>query len=119
MEIQHEQVKDVYLPVRVVLNNRTITAFSMPKYDNVVKSFDLGSLEFERVRDMEKDKKCFILFDSRTTDKRITLCIMPENLRHGESMESAKVQWMKDITMFKEWCHHKYRFTELPPSEFV
>jgi len=104
-------VKGIYLPVRVVLNNRTITAFSMPKYENVFKSFDLSSVDVERVKDSDKAKKCFTIFDNRTTDKRLTLCIMPENLRHGESMESAKTQWMKDIVMFKEWCHHNPRFT--------
>jgi len=44
---------------------------------------------------------------------------MPENLRHGETIESAKTSWMKDIMMFKEWCHTSPRFAELPKSAFI
>jgi len=36
-----EMYEPLLMPVRAVLNNKTITIFSMPKYDNVYKSFDL------------------------------------------------------------------------------
>ena len=38
---QKGMYEPLMMPVRAVLNNRTISIFSMPKYDYVYKSFDL------------------------------------------------------------------------------
>ena len=78
------------LPVRVILNNRTLTIFSQSKYNNVYKSFDLPFLNIEMDGRKDYQKRCFVLTDKRTEKKKEVLCIMAEALRKGENTEGAK-----------------------------
>lgn len=82
--------KYVELPVRVILNNRTLTIFSQSKYNNVYKSFDLPFLNIEMDGRKDYQKRCFVLTDKRTEKKKEVLCIMAEALRKGENTEGAK-----------------------------
>lgn len=65
------------LPVRVILNNRTISIFSTSKYNNIYKSFDLPLLSVSLESRKDFKKRCFILEDIRNPAKVETLCIMP------------------------------------------
>ena len=65
------------LPVRVILNNRTISVFSQSQYNNIYKSFDLPFLQLEMDGRKDFKKRCMVLKDSRGGDKKETLCIMP------------------------------------------
>jgi hypothetical protein len=49
------------LPVRVILNNRTISIFSTSKYNNIYKSFDLPLLTVEMDGRKDYKKRCFTL----------------------------------------------------------
>lgn len=57
-------------------------------------------------------KRCFSLQDTRTQNKRETLCIMPQALRPKESIEGAKNQWMKDVIVFRDQCGAKVEYTD-------
>jgi len=65
------------LPVRVILNNRTISVFSQSQYNNIYKSFDLPFLALEMDSRKQFKKRCLVLTDSRGGDKKVTLCVMP------------------------------------------
>lgn len=77
------------LPVRVILNNRTISIFSTSKYNNIYKSFDLPLLSVAMDDRKDFKKRCFNLQDIRNPLKSETLCIMPQALRAGESQEGC------------------------------
>lgn len=49
------------LPVRVILNNRTISIFSTSKYNNIYKSFDLPQLSVGLDDRKDFKKRCFNL----------------------------------------------------------
>lgn len=107
------------LPVRVVLNNKTISIFSMPKYNYVYQSFDLNNLALDKDPRPEFKSKCFKLTDQRVHTKTTTLCVMPTGLRKGETLDGAKTQWMKDIVTFRDLCKPETKWTDIPKSKFV
>lgn len=63
------------LPVRVILNNRTLSIFSQSTYNNIYKSFELPFTSLEMLSARDK-KRCFSVTDSRQNSKKETLCIM-------------------------------------------
>jgi hypothetical protein len=69
----------VTYPVRVSMNNHTLSIFSGENYNTVYRSYDLAYLK------MTKSKidpvKCFVLGDTRDAVKKSTVCILPEMLK--------------------------------------
>lgn len=101
-------------PVRVILNNKTLSIFSTPSYENVYKSWDLNYLNIKTSR--EEARSCFVLSDLRDPTKRATLCIMPTALKAGQSIEAAKEEWYKDIFFFRDKCKDKNKFVDESPE---
>ncbi len=84
-------------PVRVVLNNRTLTVFESSHYDTVAFSVNLRSItSIEKHPD--DPKACFVV--NTDDNKRIVLCAM-----RGDSSNSAEIiknEWVKQIFFFKD-----------------
>lgn len=69
----------VTYPVRVILNNRTVSVFSGNNFDTIYRSFELSSLKMTKSK--SDPVKCFVLHDFRDSGKKVTLCILPEMLK--------------------------------------
>lgn len=69
----------VTYPVRVILNNRTLSVFSGNNFNTVYRSFDLSNMKMKKSK--TDPMKCFVLLDSRDSGKKVTLCILPEMLK--------------------------------------
>ena len=84
------------MPVRVVMNNRTISLFFSETYDSLVLSFDLMRTKFH-----ESNKKfCFLL--SENEKKETELCSF--SFSKGDSTVS---EWKDAINIFKSQCENK------------
>jgi len=101
-------------PVRVILNNKTISIFSTPSYDNVYKSWELNYLNI--LASPEDKRSCFVLSDLRDSSKKATLCIMPTALKAGQSIEKAKEEWFNDIYFFRDKCKDKNKYVDESPQ---
>lgn len=97
-------------PVRVILNNKTISIFTTPSYENVFKSWDLNYLNVKI--SPEEARSCFVLSDLRDSTKKATLCIMPTAVKENQSIEKARDEWFKDIFFFRDKCKDKNKFVE-------
>lgn len=91
-------------PIRVVLNNRTLSVFGTPTYDSVFISFDLKYVVLKGAPANEDPSGCFVAQDSRDSAKTVTLCVMPMALKASESKEHARNQWINDINFFRDKC---------------
>jgi len=81
------------MPVRVVMNNRTISIFYSETYDSLVLSFDLMRTKF-----LMSDKKyCFLL--SENQKKETELCSF--SFSNGEK---DVLEWKNTMNIFKNQC---------------
>lgn len=85
-------IEDVKLPTRVVMNNQTISIFSGDSYTSMVLSFPLKRTQFSR---SGYHKNCFILTNG---DKNAELC--PFGSEGGNMVE----EWDYDFLMFRDKC---------------
>lgn len=69
----------VLYPVRMVLNNKTLSIFSGENYNTVYRSYDLKYLKM--TRNKIDPLKCFDLGDNRDAVKKSSVCILPEMLK--------------------------------------
>ncbi len=120
MLLQMEQTVDqqhLELPVRVILNNRTLSVFSTSKYDNIYQSYDLPFLT--ATSGLARDRqRCLVVSDSRS-QKHLTLCVMPQALQRGESIQSDRDTWMRDIALFRDQCGQEVKYSDAADSPFV
>jgi len=84
-------------PVRVVLNNRTLTVFEASHYDTVAFSVNLKSITAIE-QHPDDPKACFVI--NTDDNKRITLCAMRGD--SSDSAENIKNEWVKQIFWFKD-----------------
>jgi hypothetical protein len=90
------------MPVRVVMNNRTISLFYSETYDSLVLSFDLMRTKF-----LMSDKKyCFLL--SENMKKETELCSF--SFSNGEKDVR---EWNETIDIFKTQCDNKILTEEI------
>jgi len=82
------------IPVRVVLNNNTVTAFSGFKFSDLRKSFVLSKASFSST---SKYKNCFII--SQTDKHSATFCDFGMN-----SSPEFFAEWHYDFNLFKFQC---------------
>ena len=84
------------IPVRVVMNNRTITVFQDDDYSDMLKTFQLKSSYL-----MNSEKFC--CFGIRDNEKELRLCGYPENC--GDRSKNGWVdQWKEDFNLFRTVC---------------
>jgi hypothetical protein len=82
------------IPVRVVMNNQTLTIFSGDSYDSQIKTFALKDTFFKR---STLHKTCFILTSSSKTAE---LCPFGFSSNNGKMIE----EWDYDFNLFKYQC---------------
>jgi len=102
-------LKGAKIPVRVVLNNRTITIYSSDTYESIIVSHSLSTVTGLR---KYKDKTCF---EIEETKKKSVLCAFVSS---GKSLEELSLEWQKDILEFIKQCSSSY-YHELDYSEMT
>ena len=70
------------VPVRVIINNHTISIFANKNYQSVFESFDLESTSASK-----ESKGCFTIEDYKKIEKQQQLCVMQSNLQRNETVE--------------------------------
>lgn len=93
LKIDFADEKSMQLPVRVVMNNRTITIYGSEKYENIIDSFILKQTELKH---SEKYESCFSLVQQK---RSAILC--PWNFISGENTFK---EWNDDFILFKTKC---------------
>jgi len=84
------------IPVRVVMNNQTLTVFGDDSYSNVIYSFKLEYSSFG-------DNK-FCCFNIRDSHKQLNLCGY-ESMCGNRITNNWAARWKKDFQLFKVDCH--------------
>jgi hypothetical protein len=88
------------LPVRVVMNNRTIVVYGGEDYSSQIITLDIDKSDFRRenLNPNKNLKKCFSIVSSETGEKA-TLC--PFVAADSKAVE----EWDYDFNLFKNQCH--------------
>lgn len=89
-----EDKVELRIPVRVILNNSTITAFSGMKFEDMRKSFDLKQSEFTPSSNF---KNCFQIYQNAIN--RAVFCDFGFN-----SSPEFYAEWNYDFNLFKHQC---------------
>lgn len=95
--IGKEKDHEIQIPVRVVMNNYTLTAFSGFKFSDMRKSFHLSKSKIYGSLD---HKNCFVAQESERNVA--TFCDFG-----FESSENFFQEWNYDFNLFKYQCHEK------------
>ena len=95
--IGEENGHEINIPVRVVMNNKTFTAFSGFKFEDMRKSFELTKTTISM---SNKRKNCFTLLQNELN--KAVFCDF--------SLDSSKAyyaEWDYDFNLFKYQCFTK------------
>lgn len=95
-EDKPDSMDSVKIPVRIVMNNRTITLFAGEDYDTHVETFILKKSKF--LRDAN-NADCFLL-QEEIGNKQAQLCAFTEG-------KKAVEEWDYDFNLFKLQCSSK------------
>lgn len=101
MRVEPDQANSL-MPVRVVVNNNTLTVFYNVQYETIYQSYDLKFIDINK--DEAKPDWCFKVSDSRNENKYVVLCVHPQNIRADSSASEELKKWMDDVTDFKKNC---------------
>ena len=82
------------IPVRVVMNNRTITAYKSADSESRITTLDIQNTKFYK----SEQSKCFVL--KETASKYLELCPFGK---------PASVEWNYDFNLFKNQCQQGAR----------
>ena len=94
-----QYVENLQLPIRLVMNNRTIALFGSTEYNSVIMSFEIQLTDIAPSR---LHKNCFILSQGEITDtNNLQAEICPFGLDHADGIYQ---QWMYDFNLFKYQC---------------
>jgi hypothetical protein len=88
--------KDLQIPVRAVINNRTLTLFTGVEYETHIMTFNLRDTEFFRIKNKTN---CFNL---KNKDNTVDLCPFG-----CENSNKAVDEWDNDFNLFKIQCNNK------------
>jgi len=91
-----DEMQNLKIPVRIIMNNRTITIFTGEDYNTNVETFLLKKSKFER--DIKK-QECFFIKEE-IGNKKAHLCILTEGKKEIE-------EWDYDFNLFKHQCNYQ------------
>ena len=98
-----EGIKKPRFPVRVVLNNMTLSVFTANHFDTI--TFGVNLLAIKTIENHPEDEKaCFVI--TSDDNKRIVLCSMLSDT--SDTPENIKKEWVKQIYFFKNHCHTEH-----------
>jgi len=85
-------------PVRILMNNQTISLFKDDDYEDLLQSFNLQKTEFMITK---LTNCCFTIQDN---EKQSSICGYPENCGADKKKNQWASQWSKDYYLFKVLC---------------
>ena len=94
-QVSLEGLAEITVPVRVLMNNETISVFSGDSYESLFMSFKLKNVRFLRHATRED---CFVL--KETERKKINLC----SFSAGGGCKKEIDEWDYDFHLFKNQC---------------
>jgi hypothetical protein len=97
------------IPVRVIMNNHTLSIFQDDDYSDMLFTFNLITTSF-----YQKERHCCFSIVDR--EKQQSICGYPENCGSAEKNEWAN-KWREDFTLFKTICHTGRQDTLLTESD--
>jgi hypothetical protein len=105
IKVNKDSEDSLQVPVRVIMNNRTVTIFAGDSYDTHLETFNLLSSNFEMIKDKPE------CFNIKAADGRYArLCPF------GCTSNSAVVdEWRYDFNLFKYQCNvgHKEQILDM------
>ena len=113
LQQKYQYVDNVQLPVRVVMNNRTIIIFgSSDDYNSVISTFEL---QLTDIAPSKLHTNCFILSQGEITDQnKLQAEICPFGLDRAEEIFQS---WMYDFNLFKFQCHVERDIVDLDAAQ--
>lgn len=92
--------ENIQLPVRIVMNNKTISIFGSSDYNSVIVNFELQETIIARSK---MHPHCFILSQGEITDLNLRQAeICPFGMDAAENIYQS---WMYDFNLFKYQCN--------------
>jgi hypothetical protein len=101
IKVDRNSEATVQVPVRVIMNNRTLTIFAGDGYETHLDSFNILNTNFEIVAEKDKEPECFIL---RSENKFAKLCPFG-----SESKSQFVDEWRFDYNLFKYQCNFGHK----------
>jgi hypothetical protein len=95
-------IKGAKIPVRVILNNKTLTIYSNDLYESIIVTHNLNSITNLKLFDKEKSNTCF---EIEETKKKTILCTM---ISSNKSLKDLAKEWQNDILDFIKNCADSY-----------
>lgn len=95
-------IQGARIPVRVILNNRTLTAYSNDDYESIIVTHRLATVTGLRKYEHDKSNTCFEIEEGK---KKTVLCAFVSN---GVSLSDLAMEWQKDILDFIKNCASYY-----------
>jgi len=102
------------IPVRVVLNNRTLSIFEANHFDTIAFSTNIAVIK--TIQNLKADvKSCFVI----TTElgDRLVLCAMRGDT--SDSAENIKNEWVRQIFFFRDHCQTEFKVHTLENDEIT
>jgi hypothetical protein len=100
--IEEGSIKGSKIPVRVILNNRTLTAYSNDDYESIIVSHTLSKITGLRRFAKENTNTCFTVQEGH---RKTTLCAF---VSPRKSLKDLAVEWQNDILDFIKNCAEFY-----------
>jgi hypothetical protein len=100
--IEEGSIKGAKIPVRVILNNRTLTAYSNDDYESIIVSHRLSSVTGLRKFENDKSNTCFEIEEGK---KRTVLCAF---VSPNKPLTELAKEWQSDMLDFIKNCANYY-----------
>ncbi len=98
------------IPVRIVMNNKTISLFQDDDYSDMLYSYKLENTNY-----LHSEKFC--CFGLRDNEKESNVCGYPENCGDNRDKNEWAKQWKDDYYLFRVLCKTGRQETMLSPSD--
>ena len=96
------------LPVRLVMNSKSIVAYSDDSYKNALKTFSLENTKVSNEKDV---KTCFFLTDLYS---KAEFCQLDCTASTGTFAD----EWIREVHIFRDLCNSKREVTEANMEEY-
>lgn len=95
-------IKGAKIPVRVILNNRTLTAYSNDDYESIIVSHHLSTVTGLRKFEQDKSNTCFEIEEGK---KKSVFCAF---VSPNKPLIDLAKEWQSDILDFIKNCENYY-----------
>lgn len=88
----------VMMPVRIIMNNQTLSVFEGVEFNKLVHSYNLKETQFSKI--LER-KGCFTLEAPSSSSKLVAMSFCPFGMSSSEEWQN---EWDYDFNLFKNQC---------------